>query len=171
MIPLMSCSPRDLQSYYSGCTVFDADHQPFTVADCSSTSVILVDQNSNAVSKNKKELFVHYFEPFYDASGEMHGLNVSRSYKRAPSYEQRVFPELRALLKGEFKSTFDGATGRIGKRFYANRDLRLGSVLSYNTELCGFYREGTFFVPDMFLAERLRDQINSEGLSYVVQTV
>lgn len=171
MIPLMNCSASDLGSYYNGCTVFDSYKQPWLVRECGSSGIHCQDQDGNSKVFDRTELFVHYLPPFFTPSGDIVGVEVSRSYKRAPTYDTSVFPELSNILDGSFESTFDGKVGRIGRMFFCEPDRRIECAVKYFTDLCGFFKEGIFYITDDFLAERLKQILSEEGSSYVVRTV
>jgi len=171
MIPLMNCSPSDLGSYYNGCTVFDSDKKPWLVRECGSNSIHCQDDKGTSKAFSRTDLFVHYLPPFFTRNGDIIGVEVSRSYKRAPTYDLSVYPEIASILDGSFKSTFDGKVGRIGRMFFCEPDRRIDCAVKYFTDLCGFFKEGILYITDDFLAERLQQILSEEGSSYVVRTV
>ena len=171
MIKIISASASDQSSYYSGCTVFDEDGMPWHVEAVEQDCFFVSDHLGSVTHIPKDDVRIHYLRPFYDKDGGIHGVQVARSYKRAPVYDKHVFPDLKGMVDGTFKSTFNGETGRIGPQFYVKKDNRVEGLLLYYNEVCGFLKDKTFFLVDEFLSARLSATIQKEGLEYVVSRI
>lgn len=171
MIKLIAAPAGDMASYYNGCTVFDKDKKPWRVVDCASSGVHCDDSTGEILLFNRGDLFVHYLPPFFSESGDIIGVEVSRSYKRAPTYDFESYEDLACIMDGTFKSTFNGTVGRIGRTFFCEPDRRIQCAVKYFSELCGFFKEGTFFITDDNLAERLSNLLSQEGSEYVVRKI
>ena len=167
MIPLIKCNQRDLGSYYSGCTLFTTDLKPVQSEGVNSdgTFTCITAEMQTQIIK-ASDLYVQYLRPFFDSRGVIHGVQVGRSYKRAPRYNHDVLSELEQFAKGELPMTFDGEFGRVSYQFFVKPAARkLKTALFYYDELVGFFAEGAFYVPDEYIRERLSKIL---GDKYVV---
>lgn len=171
MIRLIPCSRSDTQSYYSGCTVVYRNDKgeliPCIVHEVPSKSELYVRAGGGAFAVSKQDVFVKYFEPYVDDHGNVIGVETARSYKRAPVYDASQLKYLKDLLGSGLKSTFNGVQGRIGSQYYVH-EHRSVNYLVHLGEPIGLYNDGAFFIKDAALAERFRECINEEGLTYNV---
>lgn len=169
MIPLINCPVRDLSSYYSGCTLFLEDHTPVQVEGVNNDKTFVVVSNTQAMAVSNKELFVQYLKPFFDSNGNIHGVSVARSYKRAPSYDRDVYSELKLMSEGSLPPTYKDGYGRLAYNFFVKPlNRRVESALWYYDECVGFCKDNEFYVKDNFIKERL---VKATGGKYVAHSL
>ena len=170
MISLINCPPRDMNSYYSGCTLFLEDHTPVQLDSFNNDKVAVVVSSTQTHVVGHADLKVQYLRPFFDENGRVHGVQVARSYKRAPVYDRSVYNELKQFSLGQLPSTFKDGYGRVAYNFFVKPlSRKLPSALWYYDECVGFYANGAFYVKDEYINQRLCKVLGGTHVVYTLQ--
>jgi hypothetical protein len=169
MIPLIQCSIRDSNNYYSGVVVVhlrDGVLVPLIFRERTNDNNVLCIEYSRTdgrrVTVPYGELKLHIFPAMYTVQGEWVGLNVRRSTRRGCEYSLSMLPCLQKYLNNQ--SMREG--GRLSPSFFV-KTYRGVSILHHNGAPVGFKEQDTFFVTAPEIRERLQKVLEQEGITDV----
>lgn len=169
MIPLIQCSIRDSNNYYSGVVVVhprDGALVPMIFRERTGDNNVLCVEHGGGEGRRVTvpygELKLHIFPAMYTRNGEWVGLNVRRSTRRGCEYQINTLPCLKRVLNGE--SLHDGA--RLSASFFVKM-FRGVNILHHNGAAVGFKEQDTFFVSAPEIRERLLKVLEQEGIQDV----
>ena len=169
MIPLIQCSVRDSNNYYSNVVVVhprDGVLVPVIFRERTGDNTVLCVEHNSTEGRRVQipygELKLHIFPAMYTRNGEWVGLNVRRSTRRGCEYSLNTLPCLKKILNGQ--SLREG--GRLSASFFV-KTHRGVSILHHNGAAVGFREQDTFFVTAREIRERLLEVLEQEGMQDV----